>query len=161
MSAALSMMVAGKVTTHALKIPLNKRQSTARLVRTNPVAQTDPTWQCVVLMGIPRLEAIRTVVADPSSIAKPLYDGKWRREYPLLICYIFNLQIINGHQMLLFWNTGKVTDDVTFPFVGIVMRRWWKLAGVHSLKLFYHKIYNTIVWPIKHFTVLFYKLWFN
>ncbi len=69
---ALSIIVAGRVTTQALKMPLNRRQSTARLVRTNPVAQTDPTWQCVVLIGIPRLEAIRTVVAEPSSMAKPL-----------------------------------------------------------------------------------------
>ena len=41
--AALSMMVAGSVTTHAKKIPEKSGQSTAFRVRSQPMPQTDPT----------------------------------------------------------------------------------------------------------------------
>ena len=72
-SAALRSTVIGTVKIQALKMPLKRRQSTACLERTKPTAQTEPTRQWVVLIGMPRLEAIRTVIAAPILIARPLY----------------------------------------------------------------------------------------
>lgn len=74
------MMEAGSVTIQARNIPLNNRQSTASRLRNHPTAQTEPTLQWVVLTGMPRLEAMRTVVADPSSMLKPLLLGKIDKE---------------------------------------------------------------------------------
>ena len=60
------------VTTHASITFLNNDQSTCSLDRTLPTITTEPTLQWVVLMGIPRLDAQRTVNAEPISITKPL-----------------------------------------------------------------------------------------
>lgn len=62
----------GNVSTHASTIVLNNFQSTADLERAQPTKTTEPTLQCVVLMGNPIFEATRTVVAAPISIQKPL-----------------------------------------------------------------------------------------
>ena len=62
----------GMVTTHASMTFLNNDQSTTSLDRTLPTMTTEPTLQWVVLIGIPRLEAHRTVSAEPISITKPL-----------------------------------------------------------------------------------------
>ncbi len=72
MNAADNPIEAGNVTIQARNIPENSFQSTALRLRSQPTAQTDPTLQCVVLIGMPRLDAMRTVVADPSSMLKPL-----------------------------------------------------------------------------------------
>jgi hypothetical protein len=51
---------------------LNNFQSTFSLERTLPTATTEPTLQCVELIGMPIFDAISTVKADPISIQKPL-----------------------------------------------------------------------------------------
>lgn len=45
MMAALIRPEMGTVTNHAMKIFLNRRQSTAFLERSHPTATTDPTWK--------------------------------------------------------------------------------------------------------------------
>ena len=52
------------------------RHSTGADARTLPIATTDPTLQCVVLIGMPMLDARRTVAAAPISIVKPLQNKK-------------------------------------------------------------------------------------
>ena len=64
--------VTGTVTIHATKILRNKDQSTLCFERTRPIATTLPTLQCVVLTGMERFEANKTVKAVEISITKPL-----------------------------------------------------------------------------------------
>ncbi len=64
--------VTGTVTIHATIIFRNKDQSTLCLERTRPIATTLPTLQCVVLIGIDKFDATRTVNAVLISITKPL-----------------------------------------------------------------------------------------
>lgn len=66
--------VNGSVTNQANTILLNSFKSTSLvlLVLAKPTNTTEPTLQCVVLIGRPNLDAIRTVVADPISIVNPL-----------------------------------------------------------------------------------------
>lgn len=64
--------VHGTVTSQARMMLRNRLQSTESFDLTQPTVTTEPTLQWVVLTGIPRLEAISTVIADPSSIVKPL-----------------------------------------------------------------------------------------
>ena len=72
MIAALMAPVTGSVTSHAKTMFRNKDQSTLSRDRNLPTKTTDPTLQCVVLIGTPMLEAISTVSADPISIQNPL-----------------------------------------------------------------------------------------
>jgi hypothetical protein len=59
--------------THAGSKYLNSFQSTPCLEElAQPTNTTDPTLQCVVLMGKPIFEASRTVNAAPISIVNPL-----------------------------------------------------------------------------------------
>ncbi|GFR22537.1 hypothetical protein TNCT_208501 [Trichonephila clavata] len=71
---AEKIAVNGSVTNQASTILRNNFKSTSLvlLVRAQPTNTTDPTLQWVVLIGKPNLEAIKTVVADPISIVKPL-----------------------------------------------------------------------------------------
>lgn len=66
--------VNGSVTNQANTILLNSFKSTSLvlLVLAQPTNTTEPTLQCVVLIGRPNFDAIRTVVADPISIVNPL-----------------------------------------------------------------------------------------
>ena len=75
---AESNAVNGNVTSHARTIFLNNLKSTSLVlrVRAQPTKTTEPTLQCVVLIGSPNLEARRTVVAVPISIVKPLKINK-------------------------------------------------------------------------------------
>lgn len=75
---AESNAVNGRVTSHARIILLNNLKSTSLVlrVRAQPTKTTEPTLQCVVLIGRPNFEASRTVVAVPSSIVKPLEREK-------------------------------------------------------------------------------------
>ena len=72
MIAALMAPVTGSVTNHAKTMFRNRDQSTLSRDLNLPTKTTDPTLQCVVLIGTPILEAISTVKADPISIEKPL-----------------------------------------------------------------------------------------
>ena len=72
MNPALSAPEIGSVTNQAITILRNNFQSTDSRDLTRPTATTDPTLQCVVDIGIPMLEAISTVRADPISIQNPL-----------------------------------------------------------------------------------------
>jgi hypothetical protein len=69
---ALMAPATGTVTTHARIMFRNNFQSTFCLDLTRPTATTEPTLQCVVLMGIFMLDARRTVRAEPISIQNPL-----------------------------------------------------------------------------------------
>ncbi len=62
----------GTVTIHATIIFRNKDQSTLCLDLTRPMATTLPTLQCVVLIGIDKFDATRTVNAVEISMTKPL-----------------------------------------------------------------------------------------
>lgn len=68
--------VTGIVTIQDRTIFTNKDQSTTSRDLTRPVKTTEPTLQCVVEIGIPRLDAKRTVKAAPISIEKPLKREK-------------------------------------------------------------------------------------
>lgn len=69
---ALIPPATGSVRIHARKIVPNSFQSTFLCERVRPTNTTDPTLQCVVLIGRPRLEAANTVKAAPISMQKPL-----------------------------------------------------------------------------------------
>lgn len=73
---ALRRAALGTVTIQAKIILRNNFHSTLALERTYPMATMEPTLQCVVLTGIPRLDARSTVVAAPSSIVKPLWKNE-------------------------------------------------------------------------------------
>ena len=64
--------VTGTVTTHATIIFRNNDQSTLCFERKRPIATTLPTLQWVVLIGIDKFDAKRTVNAVEISITKPL-----------------------------------------------------------------------------------------
>jgi len=72
MIAALMPPDIGNVTSHAMTMFRKMDQSTFSRARNRPTKTTDPTLQCVVLMGTPTLEATSTVSAEPISIQKPL-----------------------------------------------------------------------------------------
>ena len=74
----------GIVTTQEITIFLNNDQSTTSLDLIRPTKTTDPTLQCVVLTGIPKFDASRTVRADPISIAKPL-EAQMKKKRNLII----------------------------------------------------------------------------
>lgn len=73
---AESVAVTGSVITHATTMCLNNLKSTPLKLRSRalPTKTTDPTLQCVVLIGRPSFDASRTVAADPISIVKPLKE---------------------------------------------------------------------------------------
>ena len=74
----------GIVTTQEITIFLNNDQSTTSFDLIRPTNTTDPTLQCVVLTGIPKFDASRTVRADPISIAKPLEARMKKKKETLL-----------------------------------------------------------------------------
>ena len=86
----------GNVTNHASTIFLKSFQSTPCRDLNQPTNTIDPTLQWVVDMGIPMLEAKRTVNADPTSIQKPL---KFRKQYQirfqvkLWLCFHVNIGV--------------------------------------------------------------------
>ena len=69
---AESPAATGRVTIQATMMLMKSFQLTLDLERQRPTQTTEPTLQCVVEMGIPKLLAISTVTADPSSIHTPL-----------------------------------------------------------------------------------------
>lgn len=74
--------VTGTVTIQATKIFRNRDQSTLCLDRTRPMATTLPTLQCVVLTGIDKFEATRTVKAVDISMTNPLeYQDKVHKRF--------------------------------------------------------------------------------
>lgn len=73
MASALMAPATGTVPTQARMMFLKSFQSTFCLDLTLPTDTTEPTLQWVVLMGIPTLEASRTVKADPTSMQNPLH----------------------------------------------------------------------------------------
>jgi hypothetical protein len=73
---ALIPPATGRVNTHANIIVPNSFQSTFLCDRVLPTNTTDPTLQCVVLIGKPRLDAANTVKAAPISMQKPLKHAK-------------------------------------------------------------------------------------
>ena len=64
--------VNGSVTTQARMMLRKSDQSTFSRARKRPTNTTEPTLQCVVEIGMPMLEAMRTVSAEPISMQKPL-----------------------------------------------------------------------------------------
>ena len=62
----------GTVTSHAKAMFRKTFQSVILLDLTRPTKITAPTKQCVVLIGMPKLEARSTVKTVPNSIIKPL-----------------------------------------------------------------------------------------
>ena len=72
MRAALRPAATGTVIIQAKMMLAKRRHSTVAAALTLPMATTDPTLQCVVLIGIPMLDASSTVAAAPSSILNPL-----------------------------------------------------------------------------------------
>jgi len=69
---ALIPPATGNVKIQARKIVPKSFQSTFLCDRVRPTKTTDPTLQCVVLMGKPRFDAASTVNAAPISMQKPL-----------------------------------------------------------------------------------------
>jgi hypothetical protein len=84
MIAALITPEMGTVTNQAIKMFRKSLQSTAFLDRSQPTDTTEPTLQCVVLMGRPMFDAITTVRADASSILKPLEGVIGVRSFPMV-----------------------------------------------------------------------------
>ena len=76
MKPALSKPETGSVTNQAMAIFLNSFQSTDSRDLARPTQTTEPTLQWVVDIGMPMLEATRTVTADPISIQNPLKKKK-------------------------------------------------------------------------------------
>ena len=62
----------GTVTSQAMRILKNTFHSVTCLDLTRPTKMTAPTKQWVVLIGIPRFEATRTVHTLPNSMINPL-----------------------------------------------------------------------------------------
>ena len=87
---ALSPPETGSVTHHARMIFLKSFQSTDSRDLTRPTRTTEPTLQCVVLIGIPIFDATITVSALPTSIQNPLKrKGKKVLVYLLIKVYIY------------------------------------------------------------------------
>lgn len=74
----------GRVTSQASTMLRKIDQSTFSRDRNRPTNTTEPTLQCVVLMGRPILDATRTVSADPISIQKPLQQQL--QQHKLIVC---------------------------------------------------------------------------
>lgn len=75
----------GIVTTHASTMFLNNLQSTPSVLDlAQPTKTTEPTLQCVVLMGRPILDASNTVKAAPISIVKPLEGVILVKSFPMV-----------------------------------------------------------------------------
>lgn len=74
--AALIPPLIGNVMIQAKNMLRNSFQSTLDFDLTRPTKTTLPTLQCVVLTGIPIMEATNTVSADPISIQKPLQNNE-------------------------------------------------------------------------------------
>jgi len=72
MMAALMPPDIGNVTSQAMTMLRKMDQSTFSRARNRPTNTTDPTLQCVVLIGTPTFDATSTVSAEPISIQKPL-----------------------------------------------------------------------------------------
>lgn len=72
MARALMAPAMGTVPTQARMMFLKSFQSTFCLDLTRPTDTTEPTLQWVVLIGIPTLDARRTVKAEPTSMQNPL-----------------------------------------------------------------------------------------
>lgn len=72
MARALMAPAMGTVPTQARIMFLKSFQSTFCLDLTRPTDTTEPTLQWVVLIGIPTLDARRTVKAEPTSMQNPL-----------------------------------------------------------------------------------------
>ena len=60
------------MTNQAMRILKNTLHSVACLDLSKPTKMTAPTKQCVVLIGIPRFDAINTVQTLPNSMINPL-----------------------------------------------------------------------------------------
>jgi len=72
MIAALIPPATGSVTSQATTMLRNIDQSTFSRARNLPTNTTEPTLQWVVLIGMPTLDAMRTVSAEPISMQNPL-----------------------------------------------------------------------------------------
>lgn len=66
----------GTVTIQAKTMFLKIFQSTFSLALNLPTVTIEPTLQWVVLIGIPTLEATKTVNAEPISMQNPLKDKR-------------------------------------------------------------------------------------
>ena len=73
---ALRHPATGRVPTQAKMMLRKSDQSTLSLDLTRPTNTMEPTLQCVVEIGMPTLEATRTVNAAPSSMQKPLWKER-------------------------------------------------------------------------------------
>lgn len=78
MTPAAMPPVTGTVTTQATIILRNNDQSTLCFERKRPMATTLPTLQCVVLIGMDKFDATRTVNAVEISITKTLQRTRMR-----------------------------------------------------------------------------------
>ena len=120
-TAALTPPATGRVNTHARKMLLNSFQSTFCRDRAQPTNTTEPTLQWVVLIGKPRLDAVSTVIAAPSSMQKPLYnhsttdDVSLQYQPPLVACH--QKMTLAGHRR------NRPTDWV------VVLRPAWHKIG--------------------------------
>lgn len=74
----------GTVNSHAIDISPNSFQLTPFVPLTCPTITTEPTLQWVVLTGMPTLEAIKTVVAEPISIVNPVDGVILERSLPIV-----------------------------------------------------------------------------
>ena len=84
----------GNVTNHASTIFLKSFQSTPCRDLNQPTNTIDPTLQWVVDMGIPMLEAKRTVNADPTSIQKPLkFRNRYQIRFEVKFWFCFHVNI--------------------------------------------------------------------
>jgi hypothetical protein len=73
----------GRVTSQASTMLRKIDQSTFSRDRNRPTNTTEPTLQCVVLIGRPILDATSTVSADPISMQKPLQQ---LQQHKLIVC---------------------------------------------------------------------------
>jgi len=76
MMAALMPPEIGSVTNHAITMLRKMDQSTFSRARNRPTNTTEPTLQCVVLIGTPTFDATSTVSAEPISMQNPLQTNQ-------------------------------------------------------------------------------------
>ncbi len=105
----------GKVNNQENIMFLNKLQSTFSLDRKRPTNTIDPTLQCVLLMGMPKLEAINTVNAAPISMQNPLQ----------IINNIYFIFVNEYIFLSMVWkDANKAIFMIIYVFVIIIWKPW-------------------------------------
>lgn len=132
MNPALRTPEAGRVTTHAIKILRNRDQSTFACDRTRPTNTMEPTLQWVVEMGMPILDAMSTVKADPTSMQNPLEDKENKRK-KIVVFIAINKHSKTAHRKWIKIAKYFALHKISGRWNGIKQKSKLKLSSVSTI----------------------------